>query len=653
MAQWSATFQLSSLNGSNGFMIVGTEYRSLGGGGAAGDVNGDGFDDLVFRDPGLKGSWSYVLYGHAGGFAPILRLRDFDGQNGFLVGNFQEGDSNKSVSDAGDLNGDGIADFLVGGSGYPNSKAGAAYVVFGHSGRFDARMDLSKLDGTNGFVIYKKYYDDDVTVSSAGDVNGDGIDDLLVGFQADKKEGSVNTNFVVFGKIGGFESQIDLENINGRDGFNLFSGYNYNIAISSVGDINNDGFDDLIVGNSEYSESYVLFGRSNRYPGEIDVEDLNGRNGFVITTNRYDSELGYHASSAGDVNGDGFDDFIVGERYNGGHYNELSYVVFGRENRFAVNFDLNRLNGENGFKIFNSAEEPFRSTFSSAGDVNGDGFDDIIIGIAEAGSENTGASYVVFGKADGFDEEFDLSELDGNNGFRIVGVNRGDNAGSFVKSAGDINRDGFDDLVVEARGAETSYVIFGRKPDASVDLTGTTADQTLAGGRFADNLDGLGGRDLLYGHGGNDRLFGGTGADFLKGSRGNDLLEGGFGNDTLVGGLGQDVLHGGAGRDTFLFVGALTPTNRDIIDDFSHVVDAIRLARGAFAKLDAGRLEADQFKDLADPGSRLDANDRILYDHSTGVLSYDADGNGRAAARVFAVLENTPDNLDHTDFLVV
>lgn len=643
MAQWSATFLLSSLDGTNGFRIVSTGSRSIDGGSSAGDVNDDGFDDLI-----VGGSGGYVLFGHAGGFAPSLRPVDFDGRNGFLAANFREGLSGKSVSDAGDLNGDGIADFLVGGSSYSEAGAGTAYAVFGHGGRFDARVNLSKLDGGNGFVAFKKYYSDDVSVSSAGDINGDGIDDLVVGFLANQLQGITIANFVVFGRTGGFMSEIDLDSLNGRDGFSLFSDYSYSIAISSAGDINNDGFDDLIVGNSEDSESYVLFGRAKRYPSHIDVEDLNGRNGFVLTTNRYDSELGFYVSSVGDVNGDKLGDFVVGERNN-----DVSYVVLGREDRFAANFDLNKLNGDNGFKLFNSLEESFDAVVSSAGDVNGDGFDDIIIGAADAGPAETGASYVIFGKAGGFDGEIDVADLQGNDGFKIVGIDRYDKLGSSAKSAGDLNRDGFDDLVIGASGAETSYVIFGRKPDAAVDLTGTDADQTLAGGDFTDSLDGLGGRDMLYGHGGSDTLFGGRGADFLQGASGSDRLEGSFGNDTLFGGVGQDRLLGGAGRDSFLLGGALTPANRDVIEDFSHAADAFRLTKGVFARLDAGRLEADQFKDIADPGARLDANDRILYDHDTGNLSYDADGSGRAAARTFAVLENSPDGVDHTDFFVV
>lgn len=648
MTQWSASFRLSSLDGTNGFKINGTEARPIIEGGVAGDVNDDGFDDLIFG-----GSGGFVLFGHTGGFAAKLSPYDLDGRNGFLFNNPRYGHSGNSVSDAGDINGDGIADFLIGGSGFPRAGAGTAYVVFGHGGRFDARMDLSKLDGSDGFSVFRDNYDDGVSVSTAGDVNGDGIDDFIVGFLAEKKEGSTNANFVVFGRISGFRSEIDLDNFNGRNGFGLFSNYNYNTAVSSAGDINNDGIDDLIVGNSEYNESYVLFGRAGRYPTDIDKRDLNGKNGFILDNGSKQSSFGFAVSSAGDLNGDGFDDLIIGDPDIG-----VSYVVLGRAARFATSFDVDRLNGANGFKLIDRDGESFGASVSSAGDVNGDGFDDVIIGATSARPQQTGVSYVVFGKSDGFDSEIDVASFDGNDGFRIVGANRNDYSSYSVSSAGDINHDGFGDLVVSGRslgagGNGVSYVIFGRKPDAAVDLTGTDTDQTLAGSDFADRLDGLGGRDMLYGHGGDDTLFGGMGADFLRGASGSDRLRGSFGPDTLFGGVGQDLLHGGAGRDSFLFGGTLSPANRDAIDDFSHAADTIQLVRGVFARLDAGRLRTDQFKDLADPGARLDANDRILYDHDTGVLSYDADGSGRAAARVFAVLENSPNDVNFTDFFVV
>ena len=117
--------------------------------------------------------------------------------------------------------------------------------------------------------------------------------------------------------------------------------------------------------------------------------------------------------------------------------------------------DLSALDGSNGFRL-DGANRGDQSgvSVSSAGDVNGDGYDDVIIGAWGAGNNGagSGSSYVVFGKASGFDATMDLSALDGSNGFRIDGVHRADYSGVSVSSAGDFNGDGYDDVIIGATG---------------------------------------------------------------------------------------------------------------------------------------------------------------------------------------------------------
>src|SRR5436190_660748 len=132
-------------------------------------------------------------------------------------------------------------------------------------------------------------------------------------------------------------------------------------------------------------------------------------------------QSGFSAASAGDVNGDGFDDLIVGAWLADapGGDSGASYVVFGDGGDFAANLDLSSLDGSNGFKLSGVAahDESGRSV-ASAGDVNGDGFDDLIVGawLAHAPAADSGAGYVVVAAASGIAEDFNLCSVTGSNG---------------------------------------------------------------------------------------------------------------------------------------------------------------------------------------------------------------------------------------------
>jgi hypothetical protein len=197
---------------------------------------------------------------------------------------------------------------------------------------------------------------------------------------------------------------------------------------------------------------------------------LDGSNGFVINGVSADDASGTSVSAAGDINGDGIDDLIIGAPY-ATDYTGASYVVFGSDQVGAGTLDLSSLNGTNGFVINGvSAGDESGTSVSAAGDINVDGMDDFVIGapLASPNGDGSGASYVVFGSDQTWASSLNLSGLDGSNGFVINGVSAGDNSGSSVSAAGDVNGDGFDDLMTGAplaasNGADSgaSYVVFG------------------------------------------------------------------------------------------------------------------------------------------------------------------------------------------------
>ncbi len=476
----------------------------------------------------------------------IFNLSNLDGNNGFVINT--DNSSNLSVSNAGDVNGDGIDDLIIGANhadSNGNTDAGESYVVFGSTNGFASTIDISSLDGSNGFVINGVDSSDHsgTSVSSAGDINGDGIDDLIIGANGAAPDGKAyaGESYVVFGSDNGFEANVELSNLDGSNGFVINGAKSFDLSgssVSGVGDMNGDGVDDLIIGafwadpngQAFAGESYVVFGSTNSFGASLELSNLDGSNGFVIEgMDTYDF-LGSSVSDAGDINGDGFDDIIVGGIYadpDGRITAGESYVIFGSGNSFEANFDLNNLDGSNGF-IINGIDSGDKLGYfvNSAGDVNGDGFDDIIVAAMDAdpnGNTDAGESYVIFGSAQGFDRTFELSDLDGSNGFVLNGIDSGDKSGNSLSGAGDVNGDGIDDLIVGSKygdpngntDAGESYVIFGSTNGfgASLDLSsldGTNGyvinginanDQTGTSVSGAGDVNGDGINDLIIGSG--------------------------------------------------------------------------------------------------------------------------------------------------------
>jgi hypothetical protein len=410
---FSSSLALSSLDGDNGFAIPGVENGSITGWSvsSAGDVNHDGYADILIGAPNNAGGGSYrgrtyVIFGEESGFSGSFDLTLLDGSNGFVIDGVADIDlSGGSVSSAGDVNNDGFDDILV-GSRYDDSHAGATYVVFGRESGFSGSFDLTLLDGSNGFKIAGAVTGDESagSVSGAGDVNKDGYADILIGaFSADTGASNGGAAYIVFGKKTGFNPTVRLDDL-GADGRAIPGPVvdgGAGSSVSSAGDINHDGYDDMIVGavetNSEAGAVYVILGKPTEdFPpvdDPIDLSGLDGTNGFTIEgENNPDTGLGLTVSSAGDLNGDGYDDLIVGATFVG-----KAYVVFGKESGFPDSVVPSALDGSGGFAIHCATADDWLSSVSSAGDVNGDGYDDLIVGCSSADDGDAGAAYVIFG----------------------------------------------------------------------------------------------------------------------------------------------------------------------------------------------------------------------------------------------------------------
>ncbi len=477
MAQIPNVFEISDVDGNNGFVINGVDNNAGIGMyvSDAGDFNNDGIADLFIAAAQGK---NYLIFGQTGGLPSPFNLLSVDGGNGIIINSPVNA---SAIGKAGDINGDGIDDVVIGTSTADPILTGKAYVVFGSGQPLAQSLNLSALDGSNGFVIEGIDFDDraGISVGSAGDFNNDGFEDVIIGASmVDNGEFNNGASYVIYGTDQGFTESIELSDINGSNGIAIYGVSAQERSGTDVaygGDINGDGISDLIIGAPEAGpngmnsgRSYVVFGGQN-LPQPYMLSSLNGSNGFAINGVGTFDFSGHAVSSAGDMNGDGFDDVLIGA-YGADPFGHSgageSYVVFGSGSAFPAAFELSDLDGNNGFTItgINQFEESGFAV-SAAGDVNGDGFSDIQIGAPEA--NNNGRSYLVYGRSEGFPNPFEMFPIPVGQGSRIEGRSF-DRFGSTMSKAGDFNNDGVDDFIIggpgnstNGTGSGTAYIVYG------------------------------------------------------------------------------------------------------------------------------------------------------------------------------------------------
>ena len=370
---------------------------------SAGDVNADGYDDIIVGEPDYlfsKGRAFIYFGGLEINTSPDIIFSGENSQDFF----------GSSVSGAGDLNNDGYNDVVIGAYGN-NFNTGKAYIYFG-SNSMDSTADVI-LTGEDTYSNFG------VSVSNAGDVNNDGYEDLIIG--ADSYNGYTGRAYLYYGGM-------SIDNISDVQFTGIIYSTSFGHSVSGAGDVNGDNFDDIIIG--AYGVS-LGSGSADIYFGSSSMDNTSD----VSISGIFHSAFGRSVSCAGDVNGDGFDDVVVGQDYYGN--NTGSAKIYLGSASMNNNPDI-ILNGEN-------STDKFGWSVSGAGDINGDGFDDVISGAPDF-SGGKGKIYVYYGAAS-MDPYSDITK---------TGTTSSGYFGYSVSEAGDFNKDGFSDIIAGAYGMNIS-----------------------------------------------------------------------------------------------------------------------------------------------------------------------------------------------------
>lgn len=569
-------FSLGALDGTDGSILFSSDpddffefgYSVSG----AGDVNGDGYDDLVVGVPiasagpeAVDQGASYVVFGSAAGFPAHFDLATIDGSNGFRISGTDTnyGGLGASVSGAGDFNNDGFADLVVSaipiaapaGTGWPPPPppTNESFVIYGKADGWTADFDLETLDPADGFRLFSSTAGDYIgsPTLDIGDFNGDGFDDFAISDPgAEIGAYPQGVTYIVFGTDAGMPTDLDLATLDGTNGFRVegpgpdgFAGY-----VGFAGDLNGDGFDDFSINAIDYSDpsgfpdhsDYVVYGTADAMAPTVDLGALGPTEALKISSDNSSSLLvPNQILTAGDFNGDGHEDIAVSAA-DWPPDSGAVYVVYGDAAGLPDTIDLASLDGTAGFRIDGPADAVFGYNATTAGDVNGDGIDDLLI--ASEKSNEVGSVYLVYGQEGGYAQGLDLSQFDGTAGFRLDGTLRLSGAGFSLDAAGDVNGDGLADIILSepfesdpgflAPGA--AFVFYGSDITGDISTMGGAGDDMLAGTTAADSLVGAQGDDVLVGNGGADVLYGGAGDDILAvGDLDFSRIDGGGGADTL------------------------------------------------------------------------------------------------------------------------
>lgn len=560
-----------------GFRMTGASVRLGNSVGNLGDIDRDGFDDFAASEGCVTSNG--VLNGDGqrlvvfGGTKPItgdVSIHPMNkvvlGTKGFTIhgGLVATYNDHSPITGIGDFNRDGTADFAV-GTGTP--AQGYTHIVLGRA-EFPASMTIDGVvpDGVLRLQTSKVNDGAGTVLAGVGDVNGDGLDDLMVGTSYSLAQPEMPLYaYLVFGNK---ELKADEQlpgmmlDIDGATAeyvvFERNKGSDYSGTLAGPGDFNGDGIDDLLISHGLDKRVFLYWGRKEWQPNPIKLADMTDSDGLLITGTINVALKGPNVTlrvTGADLNSDGYADAVIGHAAGGLEQRGTTFVVWGGEaptenvdlDPFMANMSTRGvairghvMAGEIGYSIGN------------AGDVDADGIDDLVLG----GPGSMGHGYVLFGRAGAWgmvDLGIALMERRAValNGEQMLGT-----TGYSVAGGGDFNGDGFSDMILGQPGGTAEgrvHAVFG----------GCFRDPT----KVPLTVGGLFGRTQLVGTAAAERLIGGPEGDEIGGGGGGDVLYGGSGDDRIVVPDGEFVrVDGGGGQDTLELDGATLDLEQGVGD---------------------------------------------------------------------------------------
>ena len=548
---------------------------------STGDRTGDGIDDFLLGAPNgqgeqtspgnITGSAHEIDSGSlAHGTQTVFVDNRTTGNQNELFGQIAGGRAGDEVAGPGDVNNDGVPDIAVGAptASLGNTNSGSVYVSVDPNLAYIQNEfplgDLGVAGVAEGLRIDHTVANArfGTSIAQAGDFNGDGRDDLLIG-----APGALSSQrgeaWLVYGgtnldKGSSFTAQFDTDDIvavptsaqlRGWRGVGEAAGDALGYSVASAGDVDGDGFDDMLVSAPAYDNGvdnagsvYLIFGGQTvtgtgdfgrdvamgRVGGDIDGVEFRGVGANAFT--------GAMVSGLGDVTGDGIDDFgIVASGL------DTAYIIAGGQSFGAVEFLTNVGTTIDGFRI----EGADIHSISDGGDFDRDGINDFAVSghveVDEAVFERH--THLVFGGSvtGAVVETADLA--DGQQGLTFTNPANGPGSRADMTLASDVDNDGYDDFIIGSPGIQHNgansggaFIVYGDNVRGGTRVDGTASADTLAAVE-------------------NSSVFGGDGNDMLKTNSAQTLLDGGRGEDLLIM-TGDDTnqqFDGGDGQDTLRF----------------------------------------------------------------------------------------------------